>query len=154
MRIGVDLGGTKIEAAALGRDGRVLARHRVATPAGDYDATLAAVRELVTCIEVATGRQGTVGVGMPGALSPATGPTRRCPGRAMPSARDRLATAASEAASRASFPAPGWPSTIVRQLARQPMRRASPSAPRRAILAPRPASSATRTGSPVPSPPS
>jgi len=73
MRIGVDLGGTKIEAAALGRDGRVLARHRVATPAGDYDATLAAVRELVTCIEVATGRQGTVGVGMPGALSPATG---------------------------------------------------------------------------------
>jgi fructokinase len=73
MRIGVDLGGTKIEAVALERDGRVLARRRVATPAGDYAATLAAVRELVAGIEAATGRRGTVGVGMPGALSPATG---------------------------------------------------------------------------------
>src|SRR5260370_7991654 len=73
MRIGVDLGGTKIEAAALERDGRVLARHRVATPANDYAATLAAVRDLVAGIEAATGRQGTVGVGMPGTLSPATG---------------------------------------------------------------------------------
>ena len=73
MRIGVDLGGTKIEAVALERDGRVLARRRVATPAGDYAATLAAVRELVAGIEAATGRPGTVGVGMPGALSPATG---------------------------------------------------------------------------------
>ncbi len=73
MRIGVDLGGTKIEAAALERDGRVLARHRVPTPANDYAAILAAVRDLVTGIEAATGRRGTVGVGMPGALSPATG---------------------------------------------------------------------------------
>ncbi|HET7595016.1 MAG TPA: ROK family protein [Stellaceae bacterium] len=73
MRIGVDLGGTKIEAAALERDGRVLARRRVGTPAGDYAGTLAAVCELVAAIEAATGRRGTVGVGMPGALSPATG---------------------------------------------------------------------------------
>jgi fructokinase len=73
MRIGVDLGGTKIEAVALERDGRVLARRRVATPSGDYAAILAAVRELVTGIEAATGRRGTVGMGMPGALSPATG---------------------------------------------------------------------------------
>jgi len=73
MRIGIDLGGTKIEAVALERDGRVLARHRVATPAGDYAATLATLRELVAGIEAATGRRGTVGVGMPGALSPATG---------------------------------------------------------------------------------
>src|SRR5260221_4523720 len=73
MRIGVDLGGTKIEAAALERDGRVLARHRVATPANDSAAILAAVRDLVTGMEAATGRRGTVGVGMPGALSPATG---------------------------------------------------------------------------------
>jgi fructokinase len=73
MRIGVDLGGTKIEAAALERDGRVLARRRIATPTGDYHGTLAAIRELVAAIEAATGRRGTVGVGMPGALSPATG---------------------------------------------------------------------------------
>jgi fructokinase len=73
MRIGVDLGGTKIEAVALERDGRLLARRRVATPAGDYAATLAALRELVAGIEAAAGRRGTVGVGMPGALSPATG---------------------------------------------------------------------------------
>jgi fructokinase len=73
MRIGIDLGGTKIEAAALGRDGRILARQRIATPSGDYTATIEAVRELVAAIEAATGRRGTVGVGIPGALSPATG---------------------------------------------------------------------------------
>jgi fructokinase len=73
MRIGVDLGGTKIEAAAFERDGRVLARRRVATPAGDYAATLAVLCALVSDIEAATGRRGTVGIGMPGALSPATG---------------------------------------------------------------------------------
>jgi fructokinase len=73
MRIGVDLGGTKIEAVALERDGTVLARRRVATPAGDYAATLAAVCDLVAAIEAAAGRHGTVGVGIPGALSPATG---------------------------------------------------------------------------------
>jgi len=73
MRIGVDLGGTKIEAAALERDGTVLARRRVATPAGDYAATLAAICGLVAQIERAIGRHGTVGVGIPGALSPATG---------------------------------------------------------------------------------
>ena len=73
MRIGIDLGGTKIEAAALGRDGEVLLRRRIATPAGDYAGTIAAVRELVEGLETALGRRGTVGVGMPGALSLATG---------------------------------------------------------------------------------
>jgi fructokinase len=73
MRIGVDLGGTKIEAGALGPNGSVLLRRRVPTPAGDYEATLRTVRELVLGIEAALGRQGTVGVGMPGAISPATG---------------------------------------------------------------------------------
>src|SRR5690349_22913989 len=73
MRIGVDLGGTKIEAVALERDGTVLARRRVATPAGDYAATLAAIRDLVAAIEAAASQRGTVGVGIPGALSPATG---------------------------------------------------------------------------------
>ncbi|MGE5203266.1 MAG: ROK family protein, partial [Acidobacteriota bacterium] len=72
-RIGVDLGGTKIEAAALDPDGRLLARRRIATPSGDYDATLRAVRDLVLAVEAELGSRCTVGVGTPGALSPATG---------------------------------------------------------------------------------
>ena len=73
MRIGVDLGGTKIEALALGPDGRELARRRVATPRHDYAATLEAIAALVLGLERETGQSGTVGVGMPGTLSPATG---------------------------------------------------------------------------------
>ncbi|HEV2303047.1 MAG TPA: ROK family protein [Stellaceae bacterium] len=73
FRIGVDLGGTKIEAAAIDRAGAVELRRRVATPAGDYRATIAAVAGLVRDIEEALGRSATVGIGMPGAISPATG---------------------------------------------------------------------------------
>ena len=73
MRIGLDLGGTKIEGVALDDDGVQLARRRVATPRQDYDATLRAMVGLVRDLEAETGRRGTVGVGMPGALSPATG---------------------------------------------------------------------------------
>jgi len=73
MRIGIDLGGTKIEIIALGDGGEVLARRRVATPQGDYPATLAAVVGLVTAVENELGQRGSVGVGMPGALSRRTG---------------------------------------------------------------------------------
>ena len=73
MRIGIDLGGTKIEAIALDDDGRELARKRVATPAGDYRGTLNAIQALVKDIEGLTARQGSIGIGTPGALSPATG---------------------------------------------------------------------------------
>ena len=73
VRIGVDLGGTKIEALAIDTGGRELARLRVASPTGDYRATLGAVRGLVDDLEARIGRRGTVGVGMPGAVSPATG---------------------------------------------------------------------------------
>ncbi|HXK10854.1 MAG TPA: ROK family protein [Vicinamibacteria bacterium] len=73
MRIGLDLGGTKIEGVALDDDGAQLARRRVATPRHDYAATLEAMAGLVRNLERETARQGTVGVGMPGALSPATG---------------------------------------------------------------------------------
>ena len=69
----MDLGGTKIEAIALDDDGRELARRRVATPRHDYDATIGAIASLVKAIEQETGREGSVGVGMPGALSPASG---------------------------------------------------------------------------------
>jgi predicted NBD/HSP70 family sugar kinase len=73
MRIGIDLGGTKIEAIALGDDGRELFRRRVATPAHDYHAILEAVARLVSEVEAHTGCSGSVGVGTPGALSRATG---------------------------------------------------------------------------------
>ncbi|TMH66849.1 MAG: ROK family protein [Betaproteobacteria bacterium] len=68
MRIGVDLGGTKIEALALDPKGREVFRKRVLTPRGDYAATLEAVVALVK--EVGP---GSVGVGIPGALSRVTG---------------------------------------------------------------------------------
>jgi fructokinase len=73
MRIGIDLGGTKIEAIALGEGEEVLFCDRVATPAGDYPGTLQVVEELVMRIEQQLGQQGSVGIGMPGAISPATG---------------------------------------------------------------------------------
>ena len=74
MRIGVDLGGSKIEAAALDKDGRELARRRVAAPRGDYSATVAAITALVTGIEADLGRgPARVGIGIPGTVSPATG---------------------------------------------------------------------------------
>lgn len=69
MRIGVDLGGTKIEIIALGEDGATLARERMPTPAGDYEGTVRAIAGLVAGIERMLGRSGTVGVGTPGALS-------------------------------------------------------------------------------------
>jgi fructokinase len=73
MRIGVDVGGTKIEAVALDSSDQVAARLRVPTPRGDYPATVEAVARIVHAIELETGRQGSVGVGMPGSISPATG---------------------------------------------------------------------------------
>ncbi len=73
MRIGIDLGGSKIAALALDAAGTPLLSRRVPTPAGDYEGTLAAVRLLVDGIEHELARRGTVGVGMPGAFSSATG---------------------------------------------------------------------------------
>jgi len=73
LRIGVDLGGTKIEALALGEDGRELLRRRIATPRDDYAGTLRAVTDLVLDLERELQAKASVGIGMPGALSPATG---------------------------------------------------------------------------------
>lgn len=73
MRIGIDLGGTKIEGLALGDDGRELDRRRIAAPRGHYEDTVRAVADLATAIESAVQQQGTIGVGIPGAVSPATG---------------------------------------------------------------------------------
>ena len=73
MRIGIDLGGTKIEVIALGGDGAPLLRHRVATPAGDYPRILQNVADLVCFVETELGRKGTVGIATPGAISRSTG---------------------------------------------------------------------------------
>jgi fructokinase len=73
MRIGVDLGGTKIEVICLDESGRTLLRRRVPTPAGDYDGILTAVAGLVFSVEKELGRTGTVGVATPGAISARTG---------------------------------------------------------------------------------
>jgi fructokinase len=68
LRIGIDLGGTKIEALALDAAGREVFRKRVPTPRGDYAATISAVNALVHEIG-----EGTVGIGIPGTESRATG---------------------------------------------------------------------------------
>lgn len=73
MRIGIDLGGTKIEILALDHRGQELLRRRVPTPAGDYPATLAALVGLVRETEAALGQEGSVGIGIPGAESLADG---------------------------------------------------------------------------------
>ena len=73
LRLGIDLGGTKIEIVALGDDGGELLRRRLPTPRGDYPATLAAIAALVTDAELRLGQTGSVGIGIPGAESRATG---------------------------------------------------------------------------------
>jgi fructokinase len=71
-RIGIDLGGTKIEIALLGPAGAEIVRQRIDTPSG-YDATLSAIIGLVHAAEAETGVTATVGIGIPGVISPATG---------------------------------------------------------------------------------
>jgi fructokinase len=83
LRIGIDLGGTKIEGLALSDDGREIERRRIAAPRGSYEHTIRSIVELVTSIEraclaeadspAATKADATVGIGIPGAISPATG---------------------------------------------------------------------------------
>ncbi|MCA9520054.1 MAG: ROK family protein [Myxococcales bacterium] len=72
-RIGVDLGGTKIEALALDPSGAEVLRRRVATPRGDYEATIRTVAALVTELEASLGASASVGIGTPGSRSPTSG---------------------------------------------------------------------------------
>jgi len=72
VRIGIDLGGTKIEVIALSEQGETLFRHRVDTPRNDYTKTLEAITGLVNLAEEKTGQRGSVGLGIPGTLSPYT----------------------------------------------------------------------------------
>ena len=73
VRIGIDLGGSKIEIIALADSGSELLRRRITTPRNDYDATLTAVVTLVEQAERDLGQRGSVGIGIPGVESPATG---------------------------------------------------------------------------------
>jgi fructokinase len=73
MRIGIDLGGTKIEGIVLDDAGKERARLRVATPQGSYEATVRAVAAVTRALEAKLGARCLVGVGHPGAISPATG---------------------------------------------------------------------------------
>ena len=73
MRIGIDLGGTKTEVIALGDAGEQLFRHRLPTPRDDYRQTIETIASLVEMAEKATGQTGTVGMGIPGSISPYTG---------------------------------------------------------------------------------
>jgi fructokinase len=73
MRLGIDLGGTKIEIIALDDSGRELLRRRVPTPKENYAATLQAIAQLVRDTESELGQHGSLGIGTPGALSRATG---------------------------------------------------------------------------------
>ena len=73
LRLGVDLGGTKIEIVALAEGGRQLLRRRVPAPRGDYLATLTSIADLVRTAEGELREKGSVGIGIPGAESRATG---------------------------------------------------------------------------------
>jgi fructokinase len=73
VRIGVDLGGTKTEVVALDDAGRELVRRRTATPKDDYTATVRRAADLVRAVEAEVGATGTVGVGIPGTISRASG---------------------------------------------------------------------------------
>ena len=73
FRMGIDLGGTKIAAIVIDAQGGERFRKRVATPSGDYIATVRALADLVTEADAAVGGRVTVGVGIPGTVSPATG---------------------------------------------------------------------------------
>lgn len=73
IRIGVDLGGTKIAIAALDGEGREVYTHRILAPRDDYNATITAIGDLVRQADQQLGLTANVGIGMPGSLSPATG---------------------------------------------------------------------------------
>jgi fructokinase len=72
VRIGVDVGGTKLEVIAIEPSGREVLRRRVPTPRGDYEGTIEAIAALVVDAETQVG-EASVGIGMPGTISPASG---------------------------------------------------------------------------------
>ena len=82
MKLGIDLGGTKTEIVALGDDGAVLLRERRASPA-DYEGVLATITGLVSEAEARLGQPGSIGIGIPGSLSPVSGLVRNANSQAL-----------------------------------------------------------------------
>lgn len=78
LRIGIDLGGSKIELIALDDGGGEVLRRRIATPVGDYPATLAAIAGLVEWAEASLAAHAAVGIGTPGTITPDTGLMKNC----------------------------------------------------------------------------
>ena len=78
LRLGVDLGGSKIELIAMDGNGKELLRRRIATPQNDYPGTIEAAAKLILEAEAELGQKGTVGIGTPGAMSAATGLMKNC----------------------------------------------------------------------------
>jgi fructokinase len=78
VKLGIDLGGTKTEIVALTDDGKTLLRRRVATPAGDYRATLDMIEQLVAQADAELGKRYPIGFGTPGSVSPIDGKMRNC----------------------------------------------------------------------------
>src|SRR4029450_949287 len=106
MRIGIDLGGTKIEGIVLDDSGKEGARVRVATPQGSYQATVEAVAAVVRELEAKVGARWRVGVGHPGAIPPAPPPKRVLARAEVRLSNDATCFAVSEAADGAGR---GWP---------------------------------------------
>ena len=73
LRLGIDLGGSKIAGVVLDRTGASLAQHRIPAPQHDYAATLRAIVEMVNTLQQSAGGSGTVGIGMPGSIAPGGG---------------------------------------------------------------------------------
>jgi len=73
MRIGIDLGGTKVEGVVLGKDGCIKFQRRVPTPSSSYDEIIETIVELVSHLERDVGASCSVGIGMPGIISPHSG---------------------------------------------------------------------------------
>jgi len=78
MRIGIDLGGTKIEGIVIAPNGDELIRHRVLTPQGEYETTLATIAKLVEFLEEQVAQRCSVGIGTPGAVATTTGLMKNC----------------------------------------------------------------------------
>jgi fructokinase len=79
VRIGVDVGGTKIEAAAIRSDGSFALRRRIPTPANDYAGTVEAIVRLIDDVEATLGQRCSLGFGIPGTVSPAIGRIKNAP---------------------------------------------------------------------------
>jgi fructokinase len=73
LRLGIDLGGTKIAGVMLGPGGRLIAEHRRPAPRGEYGATLGAISDVVGLLEHQVGAKGTLGIGIPGSVVPSSG---------------------------------------------------------------------------------